>query len=113
MLKVSKELFELLSTSEVFSSVVGKRIYPVVAGEGVDYPFSIYTLSRGLGTYDGDEYNVYLHTYFSPNKIAEAMTFADNVKELICGKFQWEGDDIDFIDKDQSIVVSIFFKTIG
>lgn len=113
MLSISKMLFEALSGSDVFSQVVEKRIFPVVAGEGVAYPFSIYTIQEEPATYDGDEYSVSLHTYFSPNKILEAMQFADDAKEVIQKDFQWDGSVIDFIEKDQSIVVSIFFKTIG
>lgn len=113
MLDISRELFEVLSQNEIFTSVVQKRIFPVVAGEGVEYPFSIYTLQQEPLSIDGDEYNISLHTYFSPNKISEAMNFADQAKEVIQDCYQWEGSGIDFIDKDQSIVVSIFFKTIN
>ncbi|WP_158962593.1 hypothetical protein [Myroides fluvii] len=112
MLELSKKLYQLFSESELFSDVVEKRIFPVVAGEGVGYPFSIYTIQQVPGTFDGDEYNVGLHTYFSPNKISEAMRFSDAVKGFIDDRFIYEGSGIDFIDKDQSIVVSIYFKAI-
>ncbi|MDM1408056.1 hypothetical protein [Myroides sp. DF42-4-2] len=113
MLELSKELYQLFSTSDLFTSVVEKRIFPVVAGEGVKYPFSIYNIQQLPASLDGDEYSVGLHTYFSPNKISEAMRFVDSLREFIDDNFIYEGSGIDFIDKDQSIVVSIYFKTIG
>lgn len=112
MYELSKALYEMLSSSELFTSVVEKRIFPVVAGEGVGYPFSIYTMQQAPGTFDGDEYSVGLFTYFSPNKVSEAMSFSDAVKKFIDDRFIYEGSGIDFIEKDQSIVVSIYFKAI-
>lgn len=113
MLELSKELYMLFSSSDLFTSVVEKRIFPVVAGEGVDYPFSIYTMNQLPASFDGDEFSVGLHTYFSSNKISEAMGFVDSLRDFIDDHFIYEGSGIDFIEKDQSIVVSIYFKTIG
>ncbi|WP_413513257.1 hypothetical protein [Myroides odoratus] len=113
MLELSKELYQLFSNLELFTSVVEKRIFPVVAGEGVLYPFSIYNIQQLPSSYDGDEFSVGLHTYFSPNKISEAMGFIDSLRSYIGEEFIYEGSGIDFIEKDQSIVVSIYFKTIG
>lgn len=110
MYKASRILFYFFSESDVFTDVLEKRIYPVVAGEGILYPFGVYTLSDDESTKDAGGFSVWLNVYFKPNKIAEAMIFADAAKVEIEEQFIYLGSGIDFIDKDQSIVVMLNFK---
>lgn len=112
MLEVSKIIYEIISTSAVFQKYIDKRIYPVVVGQGIAYPFSIYNMYDSTPTKDGEEFEVTLNTYFSPNKVLEAMTFADKAKDEIDNYFIYLASGIDYIDKDQSIVVTINFKII-
>lgn len=110
MYKVSKVIFSELSNAPVFKDVVEKRIFPVVAGEGVAYPFAVYTISEEGSTKDGGGYNVWLNVYFQPNKISEALQLADDAKDYLEENFVYLGSGIDFIEKDQSIVVMFNLK---
>lgn len=110
MYRASKIIFSELSNAPVFEDVVEKRIFPIVAGEGVSYPFAVYSLSEEAVTKDGGGYNVWLHVYFQPNKVSEALQFAEDAKEYLEKDFVYTGSGVDFIEKDQSIVVMFNLK---
>lgn len=112
MKKESERLFQWLTNQDKFSLVMANRLYPVVALGDVPFPFSVYQIRETALSKEGDEHNFLLTCYFNPNQALEAMTFNDGITELIKESDQYEFimSDIDYLDKNQSIVLTINFK---
>lgn len=114
MESVAKKLFELLTNNGDFTAIMGTRLYPIIAPSTVTAPFSIYRLREVPVSIDGDNYDIWLLSYFELNKATEAMQFNDKIVEFFKdnGQFQFQFSEIDFVDETQQIVVMFNLKTI-
>ena len=114
MLKTSEELIAFLATQIVFTSVMGVKLYPIVAPEGTNFPFATYRISdqRPLSR-DGDTMTVDLFFWFGPNKYKECVGFTDLMK-IVIGEnenYEWQSSNPDFSDEGFGYVGIINFNT--
>ncbi|MBF05025.1 MAG: hypothetical protein CMP76_17245 [Flavobacterium sp.] len=112
MEQVSTEIYNYFNSLSVFTDVMGDRIFPLIALEETDFPFSIYKIEqqRGLSK-DADGFDVTLFAYFGPQNYKEAVAFNDAVRQqLDSSRYQYLDSSIDFIDENQSIVLVLTFK---
>lgn len=115
MKQISEELITFFSSLTPFTSVMNDRLFPLVANEGTDFPFSIYKIEQQTGiTKDaGYGYAISLFAYFLPENYEEAVDFNDAIVSLLestSSIYDYIDSSIDYIEENQSIVVLISFK---
>lgn len=114
MIEVSKQLIAVLTAYVPLTNVVNNKIYPVLANEGVQFPFAVYSFGEvPFETKDACAYHVNLSVWFEPNKITEAMQMADALKELI-DQNDWDfvSTNVNFDETSLKIFSEINFKII-
>lgn len=114
MIKVSTQLKNILNAYPPLATAVQNRIYPLLANEGVPFPFAIYGFGEvPFETKDACVYNVNVSVWFEPNNITEALQMADDLKTLAENN-DWEfiNTNVDFEPANQKIFSEINFKII-
>lgn len=114
MIQVSKYLIAILENYPALAAAVQSRIYPIVANEGVGFPFAVYGFSEvPYESKDACAYNVNVSVWFDANKRTEAMQMADDLKKL-AEQNPWEfvNTNVDFSTATQKIFSEINFKII-
>lgn len=116
MKAISDSIFSFFQSTTDFTGTIGTKLYPLVAKEGTEKPFAVYTIQEEIGeTKDfGDRVTITLSLYFEPDKYATCTAFADTCKDIIKNSttFMWLGSAVGFVEDDQSIVANINFETI-
>lgn len=113
---VSTLIYQFFTTQTAFTSVVGTRIYPLVAREETPYPFVIYTIGNPEPlTKEATSYPVSVNLYFEKSSYTECVSFQNTVKNLIDNGVNWNLVDsaVDFIEDNQSIVATVNFEIIN
>lgn len=106
-----KRLKDFLEAQSGFTTIMGTKLYPLVANEGTAFPFAIYKIITSEGeTKDADKATVQLSLWFASDKYTECVTACDTVEALIKQQFNWVSSDVDFIQEDQSFVANINFE---
>jgi len=114
MIQVSTYLKNILSTYPALSGIVQNRIYPLIANEGVKFPFAIYGFGEvPYQSKDACAYSVNVAVWFEPNNITEAYQMADHLKTL-AEMHDWEfiSTNVEFEPSNQKIFSEINFKII-
>lgn len=111
MLKISEDLIAFLATQVVFTSIMGTKIYPIVAPEKTPFPFTTYRIvSSGPLSCDGKTRAVELYFWFGPNKYKECIGFTDLMELIIEENYEWQSSSPDFSDEDFGYVGIINFN---
>lgn len=106
-----KRLKDFLESKTAFTSIMGTRLYPLVANEDTPFPFATYRILTTEGeTKDADKAIVALSLWFADDKYTECVTACDAVEALIKNEYNWIGSDVDFVPEDQSFVANINFE---
>ncbi len=114
MIQQSEALFSFLTSETDFTAVMGTKIYPIVALEGVQPPFATYRIQEEMPrSQDGDAADIQLFCWFSANKYKECATLVDKLKPIIenSPNYIWQSQTIDYIEDAGTFVGIINFKT--
>ena len=107
----SEAIVAFLDSQADFTSEMGDRVFPLVAGETTEYPFATYRIVTSEGqSKDGDKATVVLSLWYEEDNYTECVTFSDVMELLIKEKYDWFSTDIDFVEKNQSFVANINFE---
>ena len=82
----NKHIYQLLSNDSLLTSMVGKKIYPLVAEESVTYPFVIFTKESVNGNYTKDflQYDtVTISVAIAANNYYETVNIAERVRAIL------------------------------
>lgn len=82
----NKHIYQLLSNDSLLTSMVGKKIYPLVAEESVTYPFVIFTKESVNGNYTKDflQYDtVTISVAIAANNYYETVSIAERVRAIL------------------------------
>lgn len=82
----NKHIYQLLSNDSLLTSMVGKKIYPLVAEESVTYPFVIFTKESVIGNYTKDflQYDtVTISVAIAANNYYETVNIAERVRAIL------------------------------
>lgn len=112
---ISTLIYSFFTNSSIFTDEMSTRLYPLVAREETDYPFTIYTIGNPEQfTKEATVYPITLNLYYEKANYTECVTFQDATKTLIDTNTTWNLADssIDFIEDNQSIVATINFQII-
>ena len=107
------QLVHFLMTSPQFTSVVGERLFPLIADEGVKGIYAIYVIGSVPVSKDGGrEYNAGLQVYFPQNKFTEMVEFGDTLTDLLNSKSEYDVGpvDMDYSDRAKSPYMTLPFN---
>jgi hypothetical protein len=107
MIQLSEELILFLATHPEFTTVMGAKIFPIVAPEGTNFPFATYRINEQTQlSYDGTAATIELFFWFGPEKYKKAAEFTDAMKPIIELKpnYEWQNATVDFIESGFSYV---------
>ena len=114
MLKISEELILFLATHSDFTDAMGIKVFPIVAPEGTNFPFTTYRINEQSNlSYDGTSASVQLYFWFGPKDYKKAVDFVDKMKPIIENKqnYEWQNSTVDFIEDGFSFVGIINLST--
>lgn len=114
MLKISEALVLFLSTHSDFTDKMGIKIFPIVAPEKTDFPFSTYRINEVTPqSKDGTAATIQLYFWFGQSEYAKCVTFTDAMKILIedNDNYEWESSTVDFNEDSFSFLGIINLKT--
>lgn len=114
MLKISEALVLFLSTHSDFTNKMGIKIFPIVAPEKTNFPFTTYRINEQTAlSKDGTAATVQLYFWFGPNEYAKCVTFTDAMKLIIeeNENYEWQNASVDFIEEGFSFVGIINLNT--
>lgn len=112
MIEVSEMIVQVLKSNPGLLNVVGDRIYPLVAKEGVSFPFAVYRFGEVTPeTKDAGGYLVNVTVWFDANMVTEAFGTCDVLKEMVEGT-DWDfvSTNADFESETMSVYSEINFK---
>lgn len=111
-------LVAFLQGETAFTGVFGAggacRLYPVVAPEGAQHPFAIYSLSSDTLTSDGRGYSGLLSFYFGENNYTELIEAVDAAVELLDGSPSYDAAEVEtgYSEKYTTNVANINFNIL-
>lgn len=82
----NKHIYQLLSNDSLLTSMVGKKIYPLIAEETVTYPFIIFTKENANANYTKDflTYDtVTISVAIAANNYFETVNIAERVRAIL------------------------------
>ena len=84
MFEFSELIYSFFTTNAQFTAVMQTRLFPVIAPEDVQFPFSTYSLeSRESESKDADAYRTTLFFWFQENQYNQALQFTDAMIEIV------------------------------
>jgi len=95
---ISEEIYTFLNAQSAFTTVMGNKIFPVVASESTVLPLTTYRIVQGRGqTKDADGYTIELAFWFSVEKYDQCMEFLDTMTEIFKNSnYKWVSSEPDF-----------------
>ena len=114
MKEVSEEIYSYFSNLPAFTSVMGESLFPLVALEETQFPFCVYAIQQQSGlSKDGSSFEVIMSAYFNAENYLEATNFNDAMVldfKNNANPFDYQDSSIDFLQDNQSIILTITFK---
>ena len=110
MLEISEEITAFLLAQSEFTTVMGDRVFPLVANEGTAYPFTTYALSEEPISNDGDEFTITLFLYFDKANYLKCAAFITQLKNIIKENYDWLSSNIELLEESLGFVGIINFK---
>lgn len=94
----SEEIYTFLNAQTAFTSVMGNKIFPVVASEKSVLPLTTYRISQRQGqTKDADGYTITLSFWFSVEKYDDCVEFLDTMTGIFKNSnYKWISSEPDF-----------------
>lgn len=115
MLEVSESIVSFLLGESAFTVIMGERVYPIMALEGTQTPFTTYRINEKTPlTKDAAETSISLFFWFGPNEYKKMVVFTDIMEVIIKEKtnYEWVSSLPDFIQENFSYVGIINLNTI-
>lgn len=107
MLELSDEIFAFLTAEPVFTTVMGTKVYPIMALEGTQTPFTTYRINeKSPLSKDGTAASFSLFFWFGSNQYRDMCVFTDLMEQIIKEKktYEWVSSSPDFIQENFSYV---------
>lgn len=105
MFQFSEFIFSFFTSSSTFTSLMGQRMYPVIAPEDVQFPFATYSLEGvEAESKDADLFRTTLFFWFQENQYNEALQFTDEMIELVRGSqnLEVESFSVQYLEENNS-----------
>lgn len=94
---ISEELFALLQAESAFTSVMGAKLFPIIALEGNDFPLTTYRITDQVGvTKDADSATIQLNFVFDAQKYDQCVAFTDAMKPILETTYGWVSSTVDY-----------------
>lgn len=110
MLEVSEEITAYLLSLNVFTAVMSNRLSPLIANEGVDFPFTTYAIIEEPLSLDADEYTITLFLFFGKASYAKCADFTSKLKKEIKQEYNWLSSNVEVTEESLGFVGIINFK---
>lgn len=114
MLEISEQIVAFLKSQSAFADVMGAKIFPIMALEGTEQPFTTYRINDKTPlSKDGTTGNLSVFFWFGPNDYRKMVVFTDMMEKLIKEKsnYEWVSSSPDFIQENFSYVGIINLNT--
>lgn len=114
MLELSEQIVAYLLSQLSFTEIMGERIFPIMALEGTQTPFTTYRINeKSPITKDGDQSSISLFFWFGSNEYKKMVVFTDLMEAIIKekGEYEWVSSSPDFIEENFSYVGIINLNT--
>jgi len=113
MIRAIEEVSGFFVSNTTYTDVFSAEVpHPVVAPEGVSFPFSTYTVDRvETESKDCDVYSFTLYFWFDSNKFTEMAQFMDDIIPDIKKEFEFQAATVEFVEENLSFVGIINFLT--
>lgn len=94
--QLSEEIFETLTSSTAFTSVMQEKIFPILASEKQTTPLTTYRITE-LKSLSKDSKNASLELmfWFGINQYDECIDFTDAMTELLKTKYRFISSTVD------------------
>lgn len=105
MFQFSELIFSFFTSSTIFTTAMGQRMFPVIAPEDVIFPFATYSLeSKEAESKDADMYRATLFFWFAKNQYNEALQFTDQMIELVkaSNNVEFESSSVQYLEENDS-----------
>ena len=121
-ISILKSIYKLLSANVELTSIVGNRMYPIIANEDTIFPFIIYQRDSVSAEYTKDwrtNDNINISINIASTTYNQSIDIAELVRTAIEGKkvdnintIRLTGCDEDFVENTyiQSLHFSVFFE---
>lgn len=112
MFQFSELIFSFFTSSSTFTSLMGQRMYPVIAPEDVQFPFATYSLeSQEAESKDADMFRATLFFWFQENQYNEALQFTDQMIALVKASqnLEFESSSVQYLEENNSYAGVINF----
>lgn len=121
-ISILKSIYKLLSANVELTSIVGNRMYPIIANEDTTFPFIIYQRDSVSAEYTKDwrtNDNINISINIASTTYNQSIDIAELVRTAIEGKkvdnintIRLTGCDEDFVENTyiQSLHFSVFFE---
>lgn len=121
-ISILKSIYKLLSANVELTSIVGNRMYPIIANEDTIFPFIVYQRDSVSAEYTKDwrtNDNINISINIASTTYNQSIDIAELVRTAIEGKrvdnintIRLTGCDEDFVENTyiQSLHFSVFFE---
>lgn len=121
-ISILKSIYKLLSANVELTSIVGNRMYPIIANEDTTFPFIVYQRDSVSAEYTKDwrtNDNINISINIASTTYNQSIDIAELVRTAIEGKrvdnintIRLTGCDEDFVENTyiQSLHFSVFFE---
>ena len=121
-ISILKSIYKLLSSNVELTSIVGNRMYPIIANEDTTFPFIVYQRDSVSAEYTKDwrtNDNINISINIASTTYNQSIDIAELVRTAIEGKrvdnintIRLTGCDEDFVENTyiQSLHFSVFFE---
>ena len=107
MLELSDEIFAFLTAETAFTAVMGTKVFPIMALEGTETPFTTYRINdKSPLSKDGTTASFSLSFWFGSNQYRDMIVFTELMEQIIKEKttYEWVNSFPDFIQENFSYV---------